>query len=1068
MFIMVHPRIYKNSLKTGGILFVVLCCMALPQTCLAQTAVKGTVLDDYGYPVQGAVVHRKGEKTAQVTGKDGTFEWPSTPGAVLVFDYPGYNTIEIKAGANRSPFVRLSPRYLRQTLLPGSNAASTGDTIYIPGKPAPMLNVLYGQANPASFLGAVSTIGAGELGTTPASAYTYALPGRLAGLNVIQTSGFYSPLTGSLTSRDIFVGNIPNNTSGAGPTDNTEFNIQLRGHNASAGQSPMVVIDGVQREFYSLDPESIASVSVLKDALSTILLGQNSARGALIVTTKQPTVGAPRFSFTAETGVQSPLHLPKPLPAYQYAYLLNEALLNDGKTPAYTAADFAAYRDQSDPVRHPDVNWYNTILRDHASLNRYNLNVTGGGSTARYFVGLNYMDQQGLFVTSSANSYSTNAQLKRYVINSRIDIDVNKNFNVGLQLFGRLQDGTQPGATTASILQGLLTTPNNAYPIRNPDGSFGGTSNYTTNLLAQTIASGYMADHVHDVMVNLDLSYKLDNWVKGWWVKGKGNVSVQEASNQDRSKQAPVFSQSISATGDIAYHRYGSTINQRNDFTNTTWARYRFVQLSTGYNRQFGNHVVNGMLLFDQKNVLLNYDIPSVLTNYAGKASYNYEEKYFAEGALNYSGYNRYAPGHQYGLFYAGGVGWNMAKENWMESLSGWLNQLKLRVTYGRTGNANIDNYGYYIWRQHFSQVAGTYPIGSNYPNGAGLGEQGVPGSQVLANVNATWERADKLDAGIDLAFFHNRLLLTADYYHERYFDVMQKRGRSIALMGSTYPEENIGIDVYHGGELTLTWQDHISGLNYFFTGNTAIQQSKVIFMDEQYQPYSWNAHTGHPVGQRYGLMADGLFQTGAEATTSPTISGYTPHAGDIRYKDLNEDGIIDQFDVAPMGKERPMIYYGLTAGINYKGIEASILLQGVANRETYVGNNYTDAGFQGQNNGYSQAYEPALGRWIPENAATAMYPRLTSGGSGYNYSPLFQGSTYFLRNGNYLRIKNVAVGYDLPYTWIRKLKLRGIKIFANAQNLFTHAAYKGIDPEVPFPNYPMQKVINTGITVKL
>jgi TonB-linked SusC/RagA family outer membrane protein len=1065
---MVHTSISKNIIKTGSVLFLALLYIALPTPCLAQTAVNGTVVDDHGYPIQGAMVHLKGEKYAQVTNKDGVFELIATPGAILVFEFPGFNTIEVKAGSRQPLYVRLPARYLQQTAAPHTNTTPAGDTIYIPRRPEPGLQVLYGQTNATSFLGSIATIGANQLATTPASSYTYALPGRLAGLNVVQTSGFYAPLTGSLTSRDIFVGNIPNNTSGAGPTDNTEFNIQLRGHNASAGQSPIVVIDGVQRELYSLDPESIGSVSVLKDALSTILLGQNSARGALIVTTKQPVAGPPRVAFTAETGVQTPMHLPKPLPAYQYAYLLNEALLNDSKTPAYSAADFAAYRDQSDPIGHPDVNWYNTILRDHSSINRYNLNVTGGGSTARYVVGLNYMNQNGMFVTDDANSYNTNAQLKRYMINSQIDVDVNKNFNAQLQVFGRLQDGTQPGASTASILQGLLTTPNNAYPIYNPNKSFGGSANYTQNLLAQTIASGYMADHVHDVLVNLDLNYKLDSWVKGWWAKAKGNVSVQEASNQDRSKQAPVFSQSISSAGDTAYHRYGSTVNQVNNFTNTTWARYRFVQLSTGYNRQFGDHTVGALLLFDQKNVLLNYDIPSELTNYAAKANYNYAEKYFIEGALNYSGYNRYAPGHQYGLFYAGGLGWNMAKENWMQSLSGWLNQLKWRVTYGRTGNANVDNYGYYIWRQHYTQVAGTYPIGSNYPNGAGLGEQGVPGSQVLANINATWEKADKLNAGVDLAFFNNRLLLTADYYHERYFDVMQTRGRSIALIGSSYPVENIGIDLYTGGELSLTYQDRIGSLNYFVTSNAAIQQSKVIFMDEQYQAYPWNGHTGHPVGQRYGLIADGLFQTGAEAAAASTIAGYTPHAGDVKYKDLNNDHVIDQFDVAPIGKERPLIYYGLTAGVNYKGIEASILLQGVANRENYVGSNAIDAGFQGQNNGYSQAYEQALGRWIPETASTAMYPRLTAGGNGYNYAPLFQSSSFFLRNGNYIRIKNVAIGYNLPYTWMRKLKLRGIKLFANAQNLFTHAAYKGIDPEVPFPAYPMQKVINTGITVKL
>ncbi|MFL5746679.1 MAG: carboxypeptidase-like regulatory domain-containing protein, partial [Niastella sp.] len=226
---MVHTSIYKNIVKTGSVLFLALLYIAWPDTCLAQTAVTGTVVDDHGYPIQGALVHLKGEKYAQVTNKDGVFELTATPGAVLVFEYPGYNTIAIKAGSRQPLFVRLSTRYLQQTVAPQSNTLPAGDTIYIPNKAAPDWQVLYGQTNASSFLGSIATIGVNQLGATPASSYTYALPGRLTGLNVMQTSGFYTPLTGSLTSRDIFVGNIPNNTSGAGPTDNTEFNIQLRG-----------------------------------------------------------------------------------------------------------------------------------------------------------------------------------------------------------------------------------------------------------------------------------------------------------------------------------------------------------------------------------------------------------------------------------------------------------------------------------------------------------------------------------------------------------------------------------------------------------------------------------------------------------------------------------------------------------------------------------------------------------------------------------------------------------------------------------------------------------------------
>ncbi|HEV7330465.1 MAG TPA: SusC/RagA family TonB-linked outer membrane protein [Flavisolibacter sp.] len=1033
----------------------------------ATVRVTGSVLDDFGKPLSGVTVNRKGTQLSTETDKTGVFQLEAPLQSSLQFSHPLFNVAEVRVKNASELTVKLSKRYLHQLDAVNNNVTTT-DTSEILLNRKQRLNVLYGEKSRADVLGSYASIYSTQLNTTPASTYLYALPGRLPGLNVIQNRGFYVPQTSSLTDVDIFVGNIPKNNSGAGPSDNTEFTIQLRGHAGSAGQGPVTVVDGVQRDYFSLDPHSIESVTIAKDALSSILLGQNSSRGALIVTTKRPEAGAPRLSYTAETGLQSPLGFQNPLPAYQYAYLLNEALLNDGKQPAYTAADFAAFRDGTDPTRHPDVNWYNTILRENSRLTRHNLNVTGGGNLARYMVSLNYMDQQGLFVTDPANTYNTNAQLKRYVINSKVEVDVNRNFNIGLQLFGRLQEGNQPGATTQTILNGLLSTPSNAYPVYNPNGSFGGTNNYTQNLLAQTISSGYQADNTRDVMANLDLSYKLDDYIKGLWFNAKGNVSVNSASNINRSKQVPVFTMALSPAGDTSYNRQGNTVNQRNDFTTTAWARYWFAQLSAGYDRQFGQHKVSGQLLYDQKKVLLNYDIPSRLTNYAGKAAYSFGGKYFAEAALVYSGYDRYRPDHQYGLFYAAGLGWDLAKERFLQGQQSWLNQFKLRATYGKTGNANVDNYGYYIWRSYYVGVAGWYPIGSSYPNGIGMAEGGQPGSQTLANIVATWEKANKLNVGLDVSVWKNHLQFTADYYNERYFDVMQQRGKTIALIGINYPAENIGINRFTGVEASLTYQNNFKNFNYFITANAAVQQSKVLFKDEQARAYSWNVETGHPVGQRFGLIADGFFQSDAEAKAAPTITGYTPLAGDFRYRDLNSDGIIDQFDVTALGRERPLIYYGMTLGFDFKGIEFSALIQGVQNREIYVNNGIVDAGFQGQNNGYSQAYQQALGRWVPENAGGAMYPRLTAGGSGYNYSPLFSSNSAFLKNGNYLRVKNVHLAYSLPYNWIKRLKLANIKFFVNAQNLYTWGAYGVIDPEVSLPNYPIQRVINTGLTIQL
>jgi len=1051
--------------------------VASAQTAGAQNAtptnashgVGGIVTDEYGKPLSGVRVHSKGQNTDVFTDREGHYHIEAAFGKKLVFSHPQFDEQQHEAKTDTLQPIRLTARFLHTPPVDYSTSVSKKDTILIAPPAEEKIDVLYEQADRESFLGSISTVNRKELDATPATGYLNAIQGRLTGLNIAQTSGFASLAIDSLTQKGLF-SNIPFNTSGAGLSDNTQFNIQLRAHGASNGQNPIAIVDGVQREYYSIDPATIQSISVLKDPLSNLLLGQNSSRGALIITTNEPQVGPTRISFTAETGTQSTLGLPQPLPAYQYAYLLNEALLNDGKSPVYTQADFNAYRNHTDPVGHPDVNWYHTILRSAPALSRLNLNAAGGSAIARYVISLSYMNDQGIFVSNPNVSYNTNVGLQRYMLNSKVDVDVNKNFSLRVQVMGRLQDANQPGAMFSNILNTLLSTPNNAYPVYNRDKSYGGNANFTQNLLGMVEGSGYTLDHLRDVMSNVVLNYKMDRVTKGLYARASGDISVSSETNMNRSFSTEVYSPVVSSPGDTSYSGFGSSSAQLNNYSTGTWARYRFIQGEVGYDRRFGEHSVNAELLFDQKRSLVGYDLPTMLTNYSAKAGYSYRDRYFLQGAANYSGYNRYEPGHQYGLFYAAGAGWDIAREPAFHRLAPWVDRFKLRATYGRTGNANVDYYGYYIWAEHFGQGAGSYPIGSTYNFSAQtILEGGAPGSQVLANSNATWEKADKFDGGIDLAFLQNRVVLSADYYHEKYFDVMQDRGDNVALIGIAYPAENIGRDLYTGLELELTWQDHIGNVNYFITGNAAAQQSKVLFMDEQYEQNPWNVHTGRPVNQMFGYIAEGLFQTAADAAASASLPGYTQHAGDIKYKDLNGDGSIDQFDLAPITKSSPLVLYGLSAGASWNGIELSALLQGEANRPAYIDQTYYNFGFLSQGNTYSQAYTPSLGRWIPENGVKATAPRLTAGGNQYNGEAAINSfaSSYWVKNGDFFRIKNVCLSYTIPYKWLRRAKLGGIKVFANAQNLWTWAATKGIDPEVSLPNYPLARIVNFGLNVK-
>jgi TonB-linked SusC/RagA family outer membrane protein len=995
-------------------------------------AVSGRLVDPYGQPLGNALVFVKGAGDSTRSDAGGNFTIPAAAKGTLVIQYPGYHTVEHTVRDNRPLLLRM-------------------EEVFIPSPQR--IPVLYGEASRNSIVGSVASVYTSQLSTTPATLYAYALPGRLAGLYTQQNSGFRNPGTDNNFDVDIFVGNIPR--SGAmEPNDNTEIGLWLR------GQVPVTIVDGVQRDVFSIDPENIESISVLKDGLSTILLGQRSSRGVLLVTTKRARAGKPRVSFTAQTGVQQSLSMPRPLPAWQYAYLLNEALQNDGKEPLYKEADFQAFRNHSSPYTHPDVNWYDAVLRDNAPLSRYNLNINGGGDVARYSVSLNYTDQQGIFRTSPDNSYNTNAGLKRYLINTDVSINVSRNLSIGMQLFGRLQEGTQPGAGMGQLLGDLLATPNSAYPVHNINGSWGGTNNLTTNLLSSTLNSGYIQDNSKDVMANVDLRYDLGDWLPGLSINGKGNLSIQSANAINRSKRELVYRMNITQ-GDTLYARYGEAAAQRNDFISVFNAQYFFGQVSLNYERQLGAHGFNAVVLADRRQTVFNYDLPGKTTNLSGRLAYNYASKYFIEGAINRSGYNRYMPGRQYGTFFAGGVGWDLAQERFIKGSVDWLNQLKLRGTYAHTGNG-IDNSGYYIWRQDFSEDngigGGIYEQGTARSPASGFQENG------LANVNISWETARKLDVGIDVAMFNNQLQLSGDYYRDRYAGLLQIRGKSIGLSGASYPPENIGVNLYQGGELTLTYQGRVRNVNYFISANGSIEQSKVLFMDEQRRDYAWNKRTGLPVGMRFGYIADGFLQSAEEAAGSASIAGYTPLPGDIKYKDLNGDGTINQFDEAPIGTLKPRIYYGVNFGFSWKGLELSALLQGVANRTNYVANFATELGFQFVNFTYGQAYEQITGRWTPETAATATYPRL-SADANYDYNKA--SSSFWVRDGSYFRLKNVSIAYNLPFNWTQRLRLGGVKVFANALNLFTHAAYDFVDPEVGTGAYPIQRVLNTGINVK-
>lgn len=928
-------------------------------------------------------------------------------------------------------------------------------TVALKAQDAPIDSVDHTKSNT---LGASSTVYTNDLIKYQSATILTGLQGRLKGLNVSPFRGMQLLRTDANTKSDI-VGAIPN-VGGGIYGDNSEFLISAR------GQSPVAIVDGVERDLYSIDPEAIESVTIQKDALSNMFLGMRSSRGALIITTKNPDAkGGFHLSLTGKFGISSALKSgPNPLSAYQYAYLLNEALLNDGKSPLYTYDDFEAYRNGTSPYLHPDVNWKDAIMNNSTTSQAYNLNVTGGGRVAQYFVSLGYYSENGLFKTSDANSYNTNFKYNRYLITSKVNINVTDEFKVSMSLMGRIEEGNQPGGISGTgysdLLSNVWQTPNNAYPVLNPNGTYGGNASYTQNLYAQTTGSGYISSNTRDVVGTINLKYDFDKLVRGLSVGATGNISSQVRNAIVRTKQAQVFQYSITQQGNEAYDKYGDVSSQTNSYRSVSTYQYMYGKMYVDWERQFGMHGVKASLWGDTRTILNNYDLPMIPSNIGQKVEYNYDNKYFAQAAVTESYYNRYDNGRRWGTFWAVGLGWDISKEKFMEASK--IDQLKLRATYGHTGNG-IDNAGYFSYLKRYNEDGGFwYSNGTSMSNGGSVSE-----ISPLANTLLTWEKGRKVNVGLDLTLLKNRLTLSADYYNDYYYDILQSRGKSIQLLGIAYPAENIGKTRYYGLETQLSWQDHIGKVNYYVSANWSMEQNKRLFMDEQYVPYDYLKMTGQPTGTIYGLVATGFLTAKDIADGYPVMNGFNNiQAGDVKYKDMNGDGEINEFDRTVIGGDKPTCYFGIDLGFEWKGLEVTALIQGAYNRDLYNSDRTLLEGFQVIGQSYGQAYTNLLNRWTPETAETATYPRLTAGGNMYNYGNNWN-SSLFVQNGNYIRLKNATVSYKLPENFCRNY-LGGlrVKIFVQGQNLLTWSRTRLQDPEVTFTSYPLQRTITTGINL--
>jgi TonB-linked SusC/RagA family outer membrane protein len=554
-------------------------------------------------------------------------------------------------------------------------------------------------------------------------------------------------------------------------------------------------------------------------------------------------------------------------------------------------------------------------------------------------------------------------------------------------------------------------------------------------------------------MADVYLKRTLDEVTPGLWVKGM--LAYYSAASEwiVRTKTQASFKMNISPAGDTSYQQFGTNSTMGNSNNMEYVRRSTYLEGSIGYNRVFNNtHGIDAVVLVNNDAQVTDGDLPYIIFGGSARVAYNYKQKYVLEATMGINGSNRYPPDgdYKYGSFPAIGAAWNLDREDFMKSVP-WISTLKLFTSYGKTG---WDNPGYFSYIQRYFD-------GPNVYFGTSAGGVLTMVEQPLANENITFEKAKKFNVGIQTALFNNRLGFSAEVYDNKFYDMLMVKGRNTTILGNTYPTENIGRYRYSGLDANLNWRDTRGKFSYYVNVNGGVINTVSQYTDEVFREYDWMRTSGRMIGQRFGFKSDGLFQTIDEIKTSATVQGYNPQPGDIKYKDLNGDGVINQFDMAPIGIQKPTVSLGFSLGANWNGFDFNALLQGLFNRDYYLDEYYYE--FQG--NGFNQAYSQHLGRWTPATAATATYPRLSLDNNINNEA----NSDYWVRNGNYMRLKSIELGYSLPASVIKRVRLTSARVFVNGLNLLTFSGLdNSLDPEAFYNAYPLQKMVNIGVNIKL
>lgn len=1042
---------------------------------------KGRVIDaDTGEPLIGASIFVKGTTTGTITDENGNFTLKVDGHIPAVFEisYISYKTQTVKPVNNSGIVVKLS-----------------SDTNYLDEVQV----IAYGKQRKMSVTGAIVSIGSEDLLKSPSGSVANALAGAITGVSTVQTSG----------------------QPGA---EDPQIYVRGTGSLNSEMSKPLILVDGVERSFFQMDPNEIESITVLKDAASTAVFGIRGANGVILVTTRQGQEGKNTITLSSQFGITQPLRHLKSVNSYEYGSIYNEAMRTDNPGIPESSLKFSpfvleAFRTHSDPIMFPDVDWDDYIFKDLAWQTQHNITMSGGSKRFRYFVSLGYLHQDGIMKKFDLN-YNPNYEYNRYNYRANVDIDATETTNIKINIGGRVGVTHEPQTyniwenimwctpfSSAGIVDGhyiLSSKGNNKYIPIEPglDG------------LALFYNWGYNRTTSNVLNLDLQIGQKLDFITEGLSINLKGaynssyNIGVSRGVTVGTSRAfTPMYNGYYTQPGmDISDPMFDNTIvyltagldGLDEPMTYSDWTskgRDWYLEGSLNYARTFGNHEVSALLLYNQSKSYypaLFSEIPTAYVGYVGRITYNYKRKYLVDINMGYNGSENFAPGRRYGFFPAGSVGWVISEEPWMSGAKSWLDFLKIRASFGIVGNDKYSGdrflylngswspnnavWDWYYYDADSNAYHGSWQFGKDYsPNMLPDAKENTVGNSYV-----TWEKVLKQNYGIDIVLFKQQLSITADYFREFRYDILSTRNTLPAITDIKLPLINLGEVSNHGYEISVGWNSRIRDFNYYIKGNISYSKNKIIYMDEIQPNYPWMAQTGNSTGLHYGYLFDrflteadfdaegNILETDKDGKRIPKMAIGSPRPGDSLFKDLNNDGKVDGDDCTWFGySDRPEYVAGLMAGFNWKNFGFSMQWTGAWHASRVLGGEMRIP-FGSQNSRTLLTYL-AEDRWTPENP-DARFPRI----SFLNKTHYIADSDLWLLDGSYLRLKTAEISYTLKnMKGLSKAGISSCKFYISGYNLltlFSELEKIDIDPE-GYTNgydnqYPNNRIYNIGINI--